>query len=76
MKGHKNDWMTKTKEEIKKKYKILANFPSDKTLIKEIIKRILSYGTTRPVIENYRFRLFINIYYTFCHESRNTCRSI
>ena len=72
MKKHKFDWMTETKEEIKEKYKILANFPPDKILIKEIIKRILSYGATRPVVANYRFTLFINIYYTFCHEDRNT----
>lgn len=72
IKKHKNDWMTKTTKEIKERYKILTNFPSDKTLIKEIIRRILSYGTTRPVVENYRFTLFINIYYTFCHGSRNT----
>lgn len=72
MKRHKNDWMTKTTGEIKKEYKILANFPSDKTLIKEIIEKILSYGTTKPVVGNYRFTLYINIYYTFRHESKHS----
>lgn len=70
MKRHKHDWMTKTTEEIKKEYKILVNFPSDKTLIKEIIKKILSYNATKPVVDTYRFTLYFNIYYTFCHESR------
>ena len=72
LKRHEGDWETKTADEIKEEYKILAKFSSDKTLIKEIIEEILSYNMTKPVMGNYRFTLFINIYYTFCHGSRNT----
>ena len=78
MKRHADEWTTKTAEEIKEEYKMLINFPSDKTLIKEIIRKILSYNATKPVVDNYRFILYINIYYTFCHESKkyNSSRRI
>ena len=78
MKSHADDWMTKTTEETRKEYKISVNFPSDKTLIKEIIKKILSYNATKSVVNQYRFKLYINIYYTFCHESKkyNSSRRI
>ena len=77
-KRNADEQVTKTTEGIKKNYKILANFPSDKTLIKEIVKKILSYNATKPVVNQYRFLLYINIYYTFCHESKkyNSSRGI
>ena len=77
-KRNADEQVTKTTEGIKNNYKILANFPSDKTLIKEIIKKILSYNATKPVVNNYRFTLYINLYYTFCHESKkyNSSRGI
>lgn len=68
---HKDDLeATETAKKVEEEYKISTKFPSDKTLIKEIIKKILSYNATKPVVNNYRFILYINIYYTFCHESR------
>lgn len=73
LKRHKDDWETKTADEIKEEYKILTNFPSDKTLIKEIIKKILSsYNAVKPIAIGYRFTLYLNIYYTFCYEGRST----
>lgn len=60
---HKDDLeSTKTtKKEVEEEYKIPTKFPSDKTLIKEIIEKILSYNATKPVVNNYRFTLYINI---------------
>lgn len=77
--NQRRDWLgrhrkalevTETAKKVEEEYKIPTKFSSDKTLIKEIVKKVLSYNATKPVVNNYRFILYINIYYTFCHESR------
>ena len=50
--------------------KILENFPSDKTLIREVIKEYFDYYIKKTVRNRYEFLRFINIYYTFYYEPK------